>query len=365
MKKILLISNMYPSKSNKHYGIFVKNIEELLINNDFLVDKVIMHKHSNKIIKLFSYIIFHLEVIFKGLFKKYDYMYVHYISHSTTGAVIVKKIKKNIKLILNCHGNDVVPDTEIDLKNVKRSKKYLRYADKVVVPSKYFRKVLIDNYNVKKDLIFVYPSGGVNTSLFINKDILESKRQSKLDENYNYIGYISRIEADKGWDTFLYMIKELEKKDLIDKYNLRFLIVGNGEEEDRLNDIINELKIDKYIERRELVSQQELVNLYNSLDIFIFPTYRKSDSLGLVGLEAMSTMTFTIASNEYGPSDYMIDNINGFTFIKEDYKNLASKVIKYYQLNNNDKNKILKEARKTALKYDVDSTKDKILEVFK
>ena len=33
MKKILLISNMYPSNKNKHYGIFVKNVEELLRNN--------------------------------------------------------------------------------------------------------------------------------------------------------------------------------------------------------------------------------------------------------------------------------------------------------------------------------------------
>lgn len=363
-KKILLISNMYPSKLEKHYGIFVKNTEELLKNNGFLVDKVVMTKKNNFILKLISYIIFHLTVIFKGLTNNYDFLYVHFVSHSSLGAVIVKKIKHNIKLILNCHGNDVVVDTIKDFKNVKRSRKYLSFADKVVVPSNYFKNILKNNYGIKDDKLFIYPSGGVNTKLFINQEIFDAKKNSKLKKNYNYIGYISRIEADKGWDTFIYLIKELEKNDLIKKYNLRFLIVGSGNEEIRMNEFIKELNLEKYIERKNLVSQSELVSLYNSLDLFIFPTYRKSDSLGLVGLEAMATETFIIASNEYGPSDYMINNVNGLTFKTEDYKDLCSKVVKYYEMSEEEKEKIKKEERNTALKYDIESTKDKILEVF-
>ena len=250
MKKILLISNMYPNKHNKHYGIFVKNVENLLKENEFIVDKVVMTKKSNFILKLISYILFHLKVIIKGLFGHYDYLYVHFISHSSLGAVLVKKIKKKTKLVLNCHGNDVVADTERDFSNIKRSKKYLPYGDFIVVPSNYFKKVLIDNYGVPKDKIFVYPSGGVNTNLFIKKDLLSSKRKSNLKEKYNYIGYISRIEADKGWDTFVYMIKELEKMNLIEEYSLRFLIVGTGLEENRMNEYIKKLEIEKYIERR-------------------------------------------------------------------------------------------------------------------
>ena len=42
------------------------------------------------------------------------------------------------------------------------------------------------------------------------------------------------------------------------------------------------------------VTQDELVNYYNALDLFIFPTKRKSESLGLVGLEAMACKTFVI-----------------------------------------------------------------------
>ena len=38
MEKILLISNMYPSKKYKHYGVFVQNTAQILKNNGYKVD---------------------------------------------------------------------------------------------------------------------------------------------------------------------------------------------------------------------------------------------------------------------------------------------------------------------------------------
>ncbi len=362
MKKILLISNMYPDLNNKHYGIFVKNVEELLINNGYIVDKVIMFKTKNKIVKLIKYILFHLKVIFKGLFNNYDYLYVHFASHSSLGAVFVKKIKKNINLVINCHGNDVIADTEIDLKNIDRSKKYLKNADKVIVPSIYFKNVVKKNYQIKDDKIFVYPSGGVNTNKFINKDMNECKERINLDKNKKYIGYISRIEKDKGWDTYLNMIKRLVEDKLINDY--KFLIVGSGDEEFEMNSLIDKLEIRKYLDIRNMVAQEELVDIYNSLEIFVFPTRRKSDSLGLVGLEAMSCETLVITGDKYGPTDYIKDNVNGFMF-SIDNDNLKDKIIEIINKSSEEKENIRKNARLTALEYDIDNTKDKILEVFK
>ena len=79
----------------------------------------------------------------------------------------------------------------------------------------------------------------------------------------------------------------------------------------------------------------------------------------------MSTETFTIATDAYGPSDYMKNEINGLTFSKEDYKDLSLKVKMYYEMDFKTKEKIRKEGRKTAILYDTTKTKDKILEVFK
>ena len=39
MKKILLISNMYPSKKYKHYGVFVQNTAQILENNGLIISE--------------------------------------------------------------------------------------------------------------------------------------------------------------------------------------------------------------------------------------------------------------------------------------------------------------------------------------
>ena len=49
-KKILLVSNMYPSKKYPHYGVFVKNIYESL-QKDFLIDKIVCFKQVSKVYK--------------------------------------------------------------------------------------------------------------------------------------------------------------------------------------------------------------------------------------------------------------------------------------------------------------------------
>lgn len=51
MKKILLLSNMYPSKRYPHYGIFVRNTEKILNENDYEVIKVVMEKEDRKFLK--------------------------------------------------------------------------------------------------------------------------------------------------------------------------------------------------------------------------------------------------------------------------------------------------------------------------
>ena len=156
--------------------------------------------------------------------------------------------------------------------------------------------------------------------------------------------------------------KELEKQKSIG--NKKFLIVGSGTEENKMLSLINELDILKYIEIRSMTTQDELVNLYNSLDIFVFPSYRK-ESLGLVGLEAMACETLVIASKNYGPTDYLIDNKNGMFFEPNNYKELAKKIIQMENLNNEEINKMTKKARNTAIKYDSEKTKNILINIFK
>ncbi len=362
-KRILLVSNMYPNNKYKFYGSFVKNTENILLNNNFIVDKSVKYKETRKLGKLISYIALYTKTFLKLLFNNYDYVYVHFSSHSCVGTIIPLKTTKDLKLVINVHGNDIVKDYDFEEKNEKRSRKYLKYAYKIIAPSNYYKDVLIDKYDIDEEKIVVYPSGGVNTDKFKKMDIKQAKKEANLSEEYEYIGYISRIEKNKGYDVFLRMIRELEIRNEIG--NKRFLIIGTGDEEEKMLKLIKELDITKYLEIRNMVSQDELVSIYNSLEIFVFPTYRESESLGLVGLEAMACETFLIASNNYGPTDYVVDNKNGFMFNPKDEKDLADKILGYYKLNNEQKKKIFKKERETAIRYDSKNTEGILINTFK
>ena len=78
----------------------------------------------------------------------------------------------------------------------------------------------------------------------------------------------------------------------------------------------------------------------------------------------MSCETFVIASDKYGPTDYLRNMKNGLSFKSGDYVDLKNKILEYYKLNNEQKKKILKKARETAISYDVRNTKNEILKVF-
>ena len=358
-KRILLVSNMYPSKKYKHYGSFVKNVLHELELLNYEVDKCVIYKHDNVIVKLFAYLRFSIVCMIKSIFTSYDIYYVHFISHSAF-PILGGKITGKTKLILNVHGNDIVPDYDYEEKNVKRSRFVLKYADLVIAPSKYFYDVLVKEYQFPKEKIQIYPSGGINFEVFESRDKKTAQEMVGLDSNYQYFGYVGRIEKNKGWDTLLEAFHELQKEKFMK--NIKLVIVGTGEEQNELEAMIKKYHLEKKIIQKEFVLQKDLVNYYNAFDLFVFPTKRKSDSLGLVGLEAMACKTFVIACDLYGPREYAINKVNSLTY--QDEKDLANTIKKFMKMNEKEKNKIIDKAYETAKKYDVKKLNNKLKDIF-
>ncbi len=362
-KNILLVTNMYPSKEYPHYGIFVKNNYELLVKNNLTVDLAIMYKTHGKLNKFISYVKMCGTSLLKAIFNNYDYIYVHFISHTPAGVIIPYLCSKNTKLVLNVHGNDLVADTDADKNYMWLSKLFLKFADVVISPSKYFASILKNEYKIPTNKIVVYPSGGVDTNKFKKIEKKEAFQKSGLDKNKKYFGYVARLEKDKGYDTLLLAMNELNKQKKLK--DIKFLIVGSGSEEPLFDELVTKYNLENLIERKPLVSQEELVNIYNAIDALIYPTRRKSESLGLTGLEAMACETLVIGSNKYGPSDYLENNKNALTFTPEDYKELVKKIEEFLKMDEKEKNKLTKNARKKSLEYSEEQTKEILLKVFK
>lgn len=357
MKKILIISNMYPSKKYPHYGIFVKHTAEILQAAGNQIDISCMKKRNGKFFKICSYVIFYLNTICKILFGRYDILYSHYASHTALPILIATKFK-HIPIVVNVHGNDVIAETKNDEKYFEMVQKLLKISSYVICPSIYFKKLIINKFSILKNKIIVYPSGGVDTNFFRNIDKQYALKYLGLEPDKIYIGYVSRIEINKGWDLFI----KAGKKLISENDNIRLIVVGDGLQIKEYENLVNKLEIEHYIYKYDLLSQDEILYVYNSLDVFVFPTYRKSESLGLVGLEAMSCKTVTVLPDKYGPTSYGIDNINSFVFNSEDIESLI-KTIKR-ALNSSEKHFIVENARKTALQYNHKNTDDILISCF-
>lgn len=359
--KILLISNMYPSKDFPSYGVFVKNTEQILLDNGFSVDKAIMTKRTGKFGKLVGYASHYLKIIASGLTKKYDYLYVHYASHNALPLLILKKLNKRVKIVTNVHGSDVVPEVPSQEKFQPRVKELLHRSHKIITPSPYYKELVQDKYGVTTP-IYVFPSGGVNFKLFYSFSTKEKAyKELNVSEKQRYIGCVSRIDVGKGWEFYLQAIAQLEAEHPTD---YKYIYVGSGKDEPKFKQMVQELNLEDKIIHFPLLPQSSLAHVYNVIDAFVFPTIRKGESLGLVGLEAMACGAPVIGSRIGGLKDYIIDGKNGLFFEPGQAGELKEKLRLFMESSAEQKENMSLHAVNTAKLYSVDEISQQLPTIF-
>jgi len=319
--KILIVSNMYPSDKYPAYGIFVKNfIDNLSLNFDF-TNVLIKGRQLSKLKKFITYIIFFLQVIYHAVFKKNDYLYVHYISQVSVVLFFIYPFIRT-KVILNFHGSDMIGKFSTFKKIMFYfTKKISHKVDLIVVPSEFFKSKAIEVLGVDQNKVYVYPSGGINIELFYKKDKDTCRNLFGLKHDDFVIGMVSSIYIAKGWKVFLDAVSLLNDE----IQNFKVLVAGYGIEEKEFLEYVKIKSLEDTVVYVGEKSHTELTEIYNSLDVFVFPTMLE-ESLGLVGLEAMACGIPVVGSNIGGLTDYIKNDYNGFLFNVCDSRDLALKI---------------------------------------
>lgn len=315
-----MISNMYPSEQRPFFGIFVKRVFEGLSNLgvDIAITKATYSR--NKFYRMLSYICFYFMQLLNS-FKSYDICYIHFPKRCSIVPVVISRLLKR-KVILNFHGSDL-SGNRIDK---MKTQFFLNKADLVILPSDSVEKRLKKNFFVKTP-VFISPSGGV-PDYFYN-DIV-----------YNYdgsIGYVSHIIRSKGW------VELVKAYDTI-KYPLE--LYGTGNDEVELKD---KIETNIYIEYKGYIDHNILPDVYKSFSLFVFPSH--TETLGLVGLEAMASGIPVIGSRIDGISGYIEDGVNGYLFEKGNVDNLQYVINQFLSLSDDKKLEMSKNARITAERY--------------
>lgn len=348
MKKIFYISNAYPSYTD-NYAVFCKVTYEIINNSSSLkinLSELIKGKSYKRYYNIFRYIKLVVMTYIKSLFllKKYDLVYIQYVwVHAFFISFLFPFYKiMGKKIIINFHGEDLINYKELNILFKHIFNKICLRSNVIIIPSQYFKKILLQINNQIDKKIYLFPSGGINTNIF-------NKNKYKMPRNNTpKIVYCSRFDKEKGWDDFINGIYLL-----INKMNIKCnaYMLGYGNEICKARQLIDDKNLESIIYLLEDASQYKMQEIYSTSDIFVFPTRRQAESLGLVALEAMSCGLPVIGTNLGALPEYLTDGYNGFMFEAGNANSLAMMLQKYIQLDDKEKQKLSDNAYNTSKKY--------------
>lgn len=334
-QRIVLVSNMYPDATDPGKGTFIKTIHDSLEGSFPQVERIVLANTNGKLAKVKAYLRFYAEV-FHCLMQEAksisgtdgnaggSLFYVHYVSLSAPPFLLAGLLGRRPKVVAHAHGSDVAlegnPGWLSRTLKFRAARSLMKHSLRVIAPSSYFRRFIADLFALPESHISISPSGGVNPGVF---HPLDRRLDALADTNSSgrralHLGFVGRLTRDKGIYDFLNAVEALRAQGL----EVRATVAGNGPE-------AQAVKAAPYVTYHAYLTHEELAALYRDLDLFLFPTQRASESLGLVGIEAMACGTPVVAYRGTGPETYIADGVNGFLVDRADWRMMSTVAAKY------------------------------------
>lgn len=356
--EVVILSNMYPKPYSPQYGIFVKNcVNGLELAGFKIYLGVIAGIGRNVPEKIWKYVRYVIEGTWTVIKRRNATVYVHYVAQSAIPYLIASVFVKR-KLIAHIHGGDILQEFESTfyyrIKNWL-AQKLCQQADLIIVPSRYFSDVALKVLPLDREKIFISPSGGVDLKIF--NPILKHEHCFKRS-NVVALGAVGRLDPGKGIETLLHACSRVKQRGV----GFTLHIVGEGELAQEFKSLASQLELDDEVTFTGNIPQPQLKQVYSTLDYFIFPTERDTESLGLVGLEALACGTPVIAADIAGPRGYIEHQKNGLLFRCADVADLEEKICHGEQLSVEQYNELSQQAIASSKQFDSEYVNDKLSE---
>ncbi|MBE8221565.1 MAG: glycosyltransferase family 4 protein [Bdellovibrionales bacterium] len=231
----------------------------------------------------------------------------------------VKKIKKHLgnldAKIIFVHKTLDLPIVSAALKNTKIigvihsfNASNIEYADALIAVSEHVKSFLIkQNYNKP---IYVIP----------NITTMSSTSHSKTLPDVPVIGAMGVFRKTKGFHTLIKALFLLKKK----RVKFKAIIAGKG----NLYCYLKYLKWKYNLQDQLIISpwvqNNKRDNFLDSIDLYILPS--KSETFGMVVIEAMAKKKIVIATKCGGPENIITNNTDGYLVDKQNSLALANKL---------------------------------------
>lgn len=170
-----------------------------------------------------------------------------------------------------------------------------------------------------------------------NIDVLDVLKNEKQQGNV-VIGNIGRLAPQKGMEYFIEAAKFVLKK----LPNARFFIVGDGPLKDKLQQMIRQYHLEKFVHM--LGYRSDIQNVMSQCDFIVLSSLW--EGLPLTPIEAFSVSKTLVATSVDGTPEIVKNNINGLLVEPKNVEQLADKIC--YLIENKDYRKKLELSAKST-----------------
>jgi glycosyltransferase involved in cell wall biosynthesis len=299
--RVLILNNARASADKPKRGSYVTGIGDCIRAAGFDVAYLLPRQPGRSAAgKLWSYLQFYWDILGYDL-SRHDLLYVNH--YPFLALPLLLRVGSIDKLVVHWHGEDLVPPSRLRAVVFSAFIRLLPGWTHHFVPSRYFRNLLLER--IPEARITVSPSGGVKLDRF------SVKRSAGRDDRVR-IGFASGLDQHKGLSELNWLISNLDRLEASTgkKSEIHYIDYGPSQ---------GSLRSDSRPPLSALVRwdprpNSEMPEFFHAIDVLLFPSRRKAESLGLVPLEAMACGVPVIAGNSHACPEYVVSGRSGELF---------------------------------------------------
>lgn len=275
---------------------------------------------------------------------------VHINSHMIVGRFAMRSAKeRGIRVIATNH---IMPENLIKYSLIiprwaekwvmdlawKDAGKVLRNADVITTPTRRAANLLEAASGVTGVLAV---SCGIEASKFANQTPTSNKEPRVL--------FLGRLDYEKHIHNLLKAVAMLPKK-----LNVKVEIVGDGGEREYLEQLSKDLGINKNVEFRGHITDQELPKAYERATVFAMPSIAELQSIAT--MEAMASGRPVVAADAMALPHLVHDGDNGYLFPPDDVAAFADRLNRVLTASQEELDRLSANSLHLIKSHDIDTT---------
>ena len=263
---------------------------------------------------------FATQLIAHGIWQKPDLVISTHLNF-TVAAYWLKRLM-GIPYIVVVHG--------VEAWNISNQSKQqaLKYADKILAVSNYTRERLLREEDLEPSKVALLPNtfDGDRFTIKPKPSYLLERHGIKPDQLIILtVNRLSSTESYRGYDYVLKALPQIRQQ----IPNVHYIIVGKGDDRDRLEDSIIQENLQDCVTLAGFISDKELPAYYQLCDLFAMPS--KLEGFGIVYLEALACGKPVLGGNQDGAIDALCQGELGVLVDPENVEEIARKIVAILQ----------------------------------